>query len=148
MSFSQERHGQIFARQHKAPENESPTALPTPELRWPVPGGVLIVPVLLVYSIGFELIIMYRSPQRQTYGLDTGLHADEQLKGLRVNGHAIELQSGRYDDYGFTYEAWYQLRPDESAKTEIGLDWPETERRVYSIPHIQEAARQAIQLWA
>jgi hypothetical protein len=147
MAFHQERHQGVFQHQHKAPENELPTALPTPELTWAVPGGVLAIPVLLVYSAGFELLIMYRSREPQPRDLGVVQQAAEQLRGLRVNGHAVELHSGDHGGRGFTYLAWYQLRPGEPASAEFGLDWPGTEHRMHLVPLIQEAAAQATPLW-
>src|SRR5215472_12863972 len=103
---------------HEPPENELPVVL-SPGISWSGAGVVIAIPALLLYSTGFELLIMYRTNRpREVTGDDLSyadyagaatLHAreiSEKLSGLKVNGRPVTQLGEQFHDHGFNGRAW------------------------------------------
>lgn len=146
---------------HEPPENEIPVVL-VPGISWRGAGVMLTIPVLLLYSTGFELLIMYRCRQTQDvegdnltradYASATMLHLrdiSEKLNGLKVNGRPVTQLGEQFHDHGFNGRAWVPAADMVDGDQVVTLDWPGFEAARHRIARtaIADALREVTALW-
>jgi hypothetical protein len=122
------------------PDNELP-AVVAAGISWSGTGVVLAIPALLVYSTGFEMLVIFRTQRKQ---LDTGddlgdalgrrrhahaamLHMrdlGQKLNGLQVNGRPVTQLVKQFNDHGFDGRAWVVARTLAVRDQTVTLDWP------------------------
>jgi hypothetical protein len=113
----------LSAARHESPRNEIPAVVPTPALTWRGDGIVIAIPSLQVYSTGTEFVITGRFAGKQPRTTEHAAETGSQLDRIRVNGAAVSMLGGEYEDFGFTYVAWMQHQPDRGELV-FRLDWP------------------------
>jgi hypothetical protein len=122
----------VFNVKYAPPEDEVPVAL-APDIRWSGDGIALAVPSLLLYSTGFELLILVRSRDKEPRDFEQVDRIEERLRGLRINGRAVTLTGGEFLDHGSTWRAWVPASALVDGDQVVTLDWPgieASERRI------------------
>ncbi len=151
----------IVQVEHEPPENELPVVL-MPGISWSGAGVVFAIPALLLYSTGFELLIMYRSRWQQDvtgddlstadYASAAMLHArdiSEKLNGLKVNGRSVTQLGEQFNDHGFNGRAWVPASALVDGDQVLTLDWPGLENAEQRIARkaIVDARPRVTALW-
>jgi len=148
------------------PENELP-AVVAAGISWSGAGVVFAVPALLVYSTGFELLIMFRSEWKQVetgedlsdplgrrwHAHEAMLHMrdiGEKLHGLRVNGRSVTQLGQHFNDHGFDGRGWVSAGTLAVGDQVLTLDWAgiESDGRVVPRAAFVDALPQVTALWA
>jgi hypothetical protein len=143
--ISQQR---IYSPRHRPPENEVPVAIATPHVLWRTEGTVMAVPSVLIYTTGVWLLALFRTPEKQSRTPEQVAALSNALRGLTVNGRAVELLGGEHGDHGFTYSAWVQF-PEGSFRTGIAfnLEWPGIQPEEHHVNGLVEARSKVTILW-
>jgi len=163
--MERETISRIVHVQHAPPENELPVVL-APGISWSGVGVIFAIPALLLYSTGFELLIMFRSLRqqvattedlsdaeaRQRYAHAATLRArdiTEKLNGLKVNGRSVTQLGEQLNDHGFNGRAWVPAGALVDGDQVFTLDWPgieNVEQRI-SRAAIADALPMVTALW-
>ncbi len=110
-------------------------------MSWSGVGVVFAIPALLLYSTGFELLIMFRSLRQQVVTTEDLSEAEarrryahkavqhtrditERLHGLKVNGRSVTQLGEQFNDHGFNGRSWVPAGALVDGDQIVPLDWP------------------------
>jgi hypothetical protein len=153
-----EPSSELLVAAQGSPMNELPVPV-VASISWRATGLVFAIPVLLVYTTGVEIMILFRArdenpashPQSVSREFSNMRDWQKRLTKLRVNGAPVDVLGGQFFESGFNVRAWsaYSVHQANQPGNEMlfELDWPEFETASYTLPDVRREAMNTETLW-